>query len=59
MDIHKVLGVVYVGFALIHTGAHVFTFLDYSKNNTVVVVLEDNSNSTKVDYNFLLTSKFC
>lgn len=55
VDIHKVLGVVYVGFAFIHTGAHVFTFLEYSKNNTVVL----DDNSTKVNYNFLLTSKFC
>ncbi|KAL5249966.1 hypothetical protein ACHWQZ_G015892 [Mnemiopsis leidyi] len=52
VDIHKVLGVVYVVFALIHTAAHVFTFLENSKINTVV----QEDNSTKVDYNFLLTT---
>ena len=57
VDIHKVLGVVYVVFALIHTAAHVFTFLHNSKAKENTVTLKDNS--TRVDYNFLLTSKFC
>ena len=52
VDIHKVLGVVYVVFTIIHTGAHCFTFLNFTEQNTVTLP----DNTSYVNYTFVLTS---
>ena len=53
VDIHKLLGCVYVAFALIHTAAHVFTFLvNVDKNRDI-----PDDKTSPVNYSFVLSSK--
>ncbi|XP_063686975.1 NADPH oxidase 5-like isoform X8 [Bolinopsis microptera] len=52
VDIHKLLGYVYVTFALIHTAAHVFTFLvNVDKNRDI-----PDDKTSPVNYSFVLSA---